>query len=167
MNTKPNAPKPIFENFPAELTALDQWVLWSYQWNAKKTNWTKVPKKPDGYGASTTNRDTWSGFDRVRTVYASAKFDGVGFVVSQDDPYVLVDLDHAFDPVTGVIADWAQPIVAAAKDDASYVEYSVSGAGFHVIGLGDQTPFGGKGKKANDCERYVKERYFTMSGNIL
>jgi putative DNA primase/helicase len=167
MSEKPKAAVPQFENFPPELTSLNQWVLWNYELSKKKTKWTKVPKKPNGYGARSTHRDTWSVFDRVREVYALGKFDGVGFVVSQDDPYVLVDVDHAFDPTTGEIADWARPILSAAKSELAYVEYSVSMTGFHVIGTGDQTPFGGKGKKTNNCERYVKERYFTMSGHIL
>ena len=63
---KPTPIKPEFENLPAELKSLPNWVLWRYL--PPKSNggkWRKVPFQPNGKTADTTDRSTWSAFDGV------------------------------------------------------------------------------------------------------
>jgi primase-polymerase (primpol)-like protein len=63
---------------------------------------TKVPYSatdPDRR-ASTTNPRTWTGFQRVRLGFDTGGFHGIGFVFSDRDPYVGIDLDHCRDPET-------------------------------------------------------------------
>lgn len=67
------APKllaPIFEQMPADLKQLLNWVLWVLIWNGSK--WTKRPIQPSGYGASTTNPKHWSSFEHVKRAYEDA-----------------------------------------------------------------------------------------------
>ncbi|HSP96544.1 MAG TPA: hypothetical protein VL049_04785, partial [Candidatus Dormibacteraeota bacterium] len=56
---------------------------------------------------------------------------GVGFVFhAMLNPFAGIDLDGARDPATGVLAPWAQSIVAACD---SYTEVSPSGTGVKII----------------------------------
>jgi len=46
----PKTLKPFFENFPSELTSLNQWVLW--KWQNRDGKWTKPPFSPVSLSAA-------------------------------------------------------------------------------------------------------------------
>jgi hypothetical protein len=152
-------PAAIIENIPTELRILPQWVCWEYR--ERDGRRTKVPVKPDGRSASSTDPATWSDFETVRK--AASGFDGIGFVTASTDPYVLIDLDHVIG-TDGFVLDWADPIIDAANIEGAYVERSVSATGYHIIGRGGQRE---TGAKRNDCEIYTSGRFFTMSGDVV
>ena len=54
---------------------------------------------------------------------------GVGYVLSADDPYLVLDGDDCRDPASGDLEPWAREVVHRL---ASYAEVSVSGTGIHV-----------------------------------
>jgi putative DNA primase/helicase len=161
---RPVAPVPRFDSIPAELRSLPQWVMWRYAPNKKKDSWTKVPHHPTNADAeaSSTDAATWSPFHTVAAAYSSRDFDGIGFVTSQDDPYVMADLDAVIDATTGEVIDWAREIVESAEREGAYIEKSPSGIGFHIIGRGRQLT---TGRKKNKAELYSKGRYFTIPGD--
>jgi putative DNA primase/helicase len=161
---RPVAPPPRVEALPPELCALTQWVMWAYKLNTKKDKWTKAPLQTNGTAASATDPTTWAMFATVAKAYDRRRFDGIGFVTSERDPYLLIDLDHAVDVGTGEIAPWADLIIARAKAEGAYIESSPSGTGFHIIGRGEQMA---KGKKNNKVEIYSSARFFTMTGSAL
>jgi hypothetical protein len=74
-----------------------------------------------------------------------------------------VDLDHSRDPETGDIEPWAQEAVIALN---SYTEASPSGAGLHVLVLGELPP-GGRRKGNVEIYGPGSPRYFTVSGRHL
>lgn len=164
------------EGLPAELIARAAYVNWNYVKLKDKatgkakltktgaTRYTKVPCRPDGGPADTTNSKTWSTFAECHAAYGQGRFDGVGFVASPDDPYTLIDLDHVFDRGTGAVEAWAQPILETATKEGAYIELSPSGTGIHIFGKG---PKKFEGRKANDAEMYCQDRYFTMTGWAL
>jgi len=123
----------------------------------------KVPKRPDGSPASSTDAATWSTFDQAAA--AADRFDGIGFVFSADDPFVGIDLDACRDAATGIVAPWAQAIV---DDLATYVEVSPSGTGLHLIARGELPS--DTGRKAayagGKVEAYSHGRYFCTTGNV-
>src|SRR5690349_21235281 len=91
---------------PLELRERQQWVIWRYE--EKDGRPTKMPYEPVATAAkrrraSTTDPDTWGQFGSALAVCDLEKYDGVGFVLSADDPYVGIDLDHCRDPHTGEI----------------------------------------------------------------
>jgi primase-polymerase (primpol)-like protein len=56
---KPIPIKPSFENFPAELKLVANWVVWRYlPPKSSGGKWRKVPFQPRGKPASTTDRAT-------------------------------------------------------------------------------------------------------------
>ena len=71
----------VLDAFPAELTALPNWVLWRYEPPKKPDGkWQKVPYQTNGYKAYTNNRHTWSTFERACAVYELGGYDGIGLL---------------------------------------------------------------------------------------
>jgi primase-polymerase (primpol)-like protein len=79
--------------------------------------------------ASSTDPRTWSSY---KDATASAAGVGLGFVLSNEDDIVCIDLDHCLNPLTGRLAPWAAAIVRDAG--TTYVEVSPSGDGLHIWG---------------------------------
>lgn len=136
---------------PVELTTRDRWV---------RRSATKVPLTTGGMPASSTDPRTWSSYTD-----ATGSTDGVGtgFVLSDVDDIVCIDLDHAMSPLTGRIEPWAAAILRDAG--ATYVEVSPSGAGFHIWGRADVRQ--GRRIRRPDgtaVEVYGQGRYITVTG---
>jgi hypothetical protein len=148
----------IFENIPEQMRRRDQWVLWCRQKRRGKS--TKVPYcARTGQMASSTDRTTWSSFERVVAAYRSGGYSGIGFVFTSDDEVVGIDLDKCRDPQTGHIADWAAKIIALLD---TYTEVSPSGEGVHLYAFG-KLP--GGARKKGHVEVYESGRYFTVTGH--
>jgi hypothetical protein len=154
---KPLQPK----NISSELKALPQWVNHAED---------KAPIDPKtGGAASSTNPATWSTFDVAWDRCATGKAAGIGFVLTENDPYTAVDLDHCRDPQTGKVFEWAQ---TAVDELNSYTEVSPSGTGFHLFVRGKK-PAGSKCRKEMGqgiggnarIEAYEEERYMTVTGH--
>ncbi len=166
---RPIRPRPLAVNkdkIPRALRQLRNWVLWRYVLKSQDDGtlkWTKIPFQPNRQAASSTDPRTWSTFDTVCAAHERGGCDGIGFVTSPRDPFVLIDLDKVRDPKTGAIVPWATKILEAALQERAYVELSPSATGFHVIAEGPQ---GFTGKKANDVEMYCSGRYFTITSGL-
>lgn len=134
-----------------------QWVVWRYE--QRDGNWTKPPYNArTGEPASTTDPQTWSDYDRALAVYQAGGWDGIGFVLTDQDPFAGIDLDHCVDPGTRGIDSWALSIV---KRVNSYTELSPSGTGLHII-VAASLP-SGRRRKGN-IEMYDSGMYLTMTG---
>jgi putative DNA primase/helicase len=167
-NQRPAAPD--FSAIPALLQARDQWILWKLEYRAGRP--TKVPYcvevTDDGAQvkpASTTDPATWSTFEKIREEYERfVRFDlvsGIGFVFVEGDGIVGIDLDHQRDPVTG---RWEDGILEKIRAFNSYAEISQSGAGAHVILLGEKP---GTRCRSGDLEIYDAGRFFVMTGRHI
>jgi putative DNA primase/helicase len=154
-----------FQNIPAELQACPQWVCWRREDRLGKM--TKVPYSAHTGNtkrlASSTNPATWASFIEVVSYYRAHQslFDGIGFVVTDADPYVGVDLDHVIDLDTGAMDAWAVNILSRLH---SYSEVSPSGTGVRIFVKGS-LPAGGR--KSGPFEIYESGRYLTVTGNII
>jgi putative DNA primase/helicase len=168
---KPVAPRPVPENFPAELRERPQWVGWKYA--PVKRNWTKVPfqARNPRRKASTTDPATWATFEEAWAAYLDPanRLDGIGYVFSEDDPYTGVDLDKCLGP-DGEVLGWARPHLGRLT---GYGEVSPSGRGVKVIVRGalpadSKHKRGGLGdERAGAVEMYDRGRFFTMTGHRL
>ena len=162
-------------NIPGELREKPQWVLWRGEDRTSQgTGEVKVSKVPIDprtlKNASTTDPRTWGTFEDCCKALACACEEwgvespdrgGLGFVLTANDPYTGIDLDHCRDPETGEIAPWAQHIVNAIN---SYTEVSPSGTGLHIFTRGRLSS---DGRKRGDIELYDRGRYFTVTGEHL
>lgn len=148
---------PIFENIPDEIKSLPQFVNWKEETREGKL--TKTPRKPHGGYAKTNNPSTWSTFEACRK--ASDKFDGIGLVLTSDDPYVALDFDKCYCPAFNLI----DPIVEQhIKNLNGYTEYSPSGRGIRALVKGILPV---AGRKNGSCEVYSSGRYVTLTGHAL
>lgn len=150
---------------PAELTERDQWVVWRIEECDGKR--TKVPYDAQtGRHASSTDPSTWAAFSQALVAYETdTRWDGVGFVVSADDPYTGIDLDDHRNPETGELSTRAAALVAELD---SYAEQSPSGTGIRVFVHG--TKPGTRCKRAfgaGAIEIYDTARFFTVTGQQL
>lgn len=142
---------------PDALVERDQWVCWREEQRDRKP--TKVPVTPGtAEFASSTDPDTWATFETAVDYLDTGDVEGIGFVFTDDDPIVGVDLDDCRDPDSGDVDPVAQDIIERLD---SYTEVSPSGTGFHVL-LKRDLPEGPN--RRGSVELYDSARYFTVTG---
>jgi primase-polymerase (primpol)-like protein len=146
------------EAIPETLRERDQWVCWREEERDGKP--TKIPVTPGAEGfASATESETWASFEAALDYTETEHADGVGFVFTDDDPIVGVDLDDCRDPETGDVDDAALDIIARLD---SYTEVSPSGTGYHVLITGELPD--GRNRRGS-VELYDTARFFTVTGD--
>ncbi|EGQ2677187.1 DNA primase, partial [Staphylococcus pseudintermedius] len=148
---------------PEELKELPNWVLWRAELDNKRNEYKKVPYSFAGYRASSTNDDSWTVFDPIYKTYEQQnKYNGIGFVLSEKDDYVVLDIDNAIDDNGQLITDLANDIV-----QITYCEISPSGTGVHCFFKG-QLPSNRKKKRTDlNIELYDKSRFMTVTGESI
>jgi len=147
-----------YESIPDALRERDQWVCWRETERDGKP--TKIPVTPGtGAVASATDPETWASFGTAFAYSDTANADGIGFVFTDDDPIVGVDLDDCRAPESGDVDDAALDIIERLD---SYTEVSPSGTGFHVLINGDLPD--GRNRRGS-VELYDTARFFTVTGN--
>lgn len=148
---------------PDELIELPQWVLWRAEWNNKRQEYEKVPYSYAGYRASSTNNDTWTIFDAIHNLYEqNDKYDGIGFMLSDDDYYNVLDIDNTIDETGQITSDLALDMT-----EITYCEKSPSGTGLHCFFKG-QLPSERKKKRSDlDIELYDNARFMTVTGESI
>lgn len=87
---------------------------------------------------------------------------GIGFILTERDPYCFIDLDHCINANTGEIEPKSKQII---EKLSSYTEISQSGLGIHII-VKAELPEGSGNRKGN-FEIYTQGRYCAMTGNLL
>jgi hypothetical protein len=153
---------------PEELRSLDQWVVWKYEVVGKRR--TKVPYSPKVQGkASATNPKTWATF--AKAVAVAHDYDGIGVVLTADDPFVGLDLDGCLTK-DGELHKAAAELVSRF---ASYTERTPSEVGLRIIvrgriesGRSTRTvPWAGFVKdKDAELAIYGDGRYFAVTGDV-
>jgi putative DNA primase/helicase len=206
-NKPPITSPPIFDELPAELRPLKQWVLWRYVWKATNACrmvdgihhwqpepgitathhpneckavrgelpgvWAKIPMRPDGTPASSTNPEDWSTFDTVTLAYNQREkyFSGIGFVFTRESGYVGIDLDGCIEwvEVDGVLCPVFGNLIkrTLAKIPETYIEYSPSRTGAHFIVKANPKQAIKYQTEDGDIEIYAEGRYFTMTGDVI
>lgn len=150
----------MLNNIPQELRQLPQWVCWKYEQREADKKPTKVPYNPNnGWKAESDNSSTWAPFETACTACAAHKFDGIGFMLSPNDPYTFIDLD-SYDPK--LTKEDRERHNQIAKAFTGYAEISPSGSGLHLIVKGEVPD----GRRRAGVEIYSSERYFTFTGNV-
>ena len=155
---------------PDTLRDRDQWVVWRYEWKPDREEWTKIPIDVDtGDFGSSTDARTWNAFADALAYHEepATDTDGVGFVVSDDDLLVGIDLDDCRDPDTGEIDAWARDLLESVP---TYAEVSPSGTGLRAFGLGFVPDGGNRGDidgAEGHLEIYDSGRYLTVTGHAV
>ena len=149
------------ENIPKELIALPQWVAWTGT-KDDRGKMSKIPINPsNGFHAKTNDSATWGTFDAAAKWSLQNNLQGVGFVFTENDDFVGIDIDGCLSSETGKMDLTADEIV---KHFDSYTEISPSQKGVHIITKG-KLP--GPGRKNGSLEMYDQKRFFTITGNLF
>ncbi|MCG2137610.1 DUF5906 domain-containing protein [Staphylococcus epidermidis] len=148
---------------PEELKELPQWVLWRAEWNNKRQQYEKVPYSFSGYRASSTNKDTWTIFDAIHNLYEENNlYDGIGFMLSDNDKYIVLDIDNAIDENGQINTD-----LALEMTELTYCEMSPSGTGLHCFFKGELPEQRKKKRSDLDIELYDNARFMTVTGESI
>lgn len=136
-------------NIPLELRQLPQWVAATAD---------KVPVNPKTRQlASPTDPTTWGTFEQA----CSVGLPHVGFVLSPDDPYAIIDLDDKPSKPATPEQKLRHSRILEAFD--SYTERSSSGTGYHIIVRG-KVP---AGVNRDNVEVYSSDRYMICTGDVV
>ena len=141
-------PRLQYLRIPNELTALNQWAVAALP--------DKAPRHPvTGRLLKTTEPNTWASFESV----LNSGYPAIGFLLTKDDPYTVIDLD---------VKESHPPEVQARHDKIyaafdTYAERSVSGVGRHIICRGKIHG----GLHRDYVEVYDQERFILCTGAVL
>lgn len=160
----------MYHNIPMELRELNQWVCWRYETVGGRI--TKVPYSPDGHHKANVHKpSTWGSFNDAVAQSMGPTMDGIGFMLTANDPYTAIDIDDKKD-------NPASPEQRAVQRNilelfASYTERSVGGAwvdehgntrgGYHIIIKGKING----GRDRDHVGVYSTERYITFNGDVV
>lgn len=141
---------------PSEMVRAGQWICW--KWGMRDGKKTKIPIDPNtGNSGKANDPETWSDYHTAKD-YADGREDyGIGFVFTEEGPFVGVDLDDCRNPETKEVDDWAERTLNNFK---TYTEVSPSGTGYHIITKG-YIP--GENNRKGDVEVYEDGRFFTVT----
>jgi putative DNA primase/helicase len=147
------------EGIPHEMRGFPQWVC---------SGRNKEPVNPkSGQHAKTNDPATWTSYDEA--VEATQRYDlcGVGFVLTKEDPFFVVDLDGCIDPETGELSRWADELLE--QFSGTYIERSRSDTGLHIVARGrpsrDRTRLWRENSQG--IEVYANGQYVELTGKRL
>jgi putative DNA primase/helicase len=147
---------------PDDLTDYESWVLWRY--DKRDGEETKVPYQINGSPAKTNDRSTWVSFETAHEAYLNSysKYAGIGFVFSENDPFVGIDIDDCLTDA-GTLKPWAVGIVN--RFSHTYMEVSPSGTGIKIFARGELERAAKFNYGDGKVETYSTGRFFTVTGN--
>lgn len=153
------SPFNLFISVPDDLRKVNRWIC---------HNKNKAPiSVKTGQIANAYESSNWATFEDARKYYISNYGDvaGIGFVFSDEDDVIGIDLDHCLDENGNPINEIVKKII---EMNESYIERSFSGTGLHIFT---------RGILAHPCkidtekslygfgiEVYKEKRYFTVTG---
>jgi hypothetical protein len=140
--TRPTTHQKDLTKLPRPLAPLlerPQWAVWRWT-RLENGRWQKPPfmaTQPQRH-ASTKDPDTWSDYGAALATVQAGDADGISYVLTEDDPFAAIDLDHCRDAATHSIDVWAQNFLETGRH--SYSEVTPSGSGCRIWGLADGDP---------------------------
>ena len=141
-NNKPITQQRDLAKLPRALAPLlerPQWAVW--RWTQKPDgNWQKPPymaTQPDRH-ASTSDPSTWSSYETALAAVRARQADGISYILTEDDSFAAIDLDHCRCLETHSIDIWAQLFLERGRN--TYTEVTPSGTGCRIWGLANGGP---------------------------
>ena len=141
-NSKPITQQRDLAKLPRALAPLLerlQWAVW--RWTQKPDGtWQKPPfmaTQPDRH-ASTSDPSTWSSYETALAAVRARQADGISYILTEDDSFAAIDLDHCRCLETHSIDIWAQLFLERGRN--TYTEVTPSGTGCRIWGLANGGP---------------------------
>lgn len=139
---------------PIELRQYNQWILWKLEDIGGKL--VKKPISPHtGFVCDPTDKSSFTTYEHAVKMAPFAS--GIGFCLTNEDPFCFIDLDDTSDP------DELELQKQIYRHIESYAERSQSKKGLHIFCKG-KVP---KGLKKRSIEIYSQDRYFAVTGDTF
>lgn len=149
-------------NIPQELKDCKQWLWFKIYHNKDKkgnAKAVKIPISPITCEANEWNKkENWTDFETALDGLEKSGCDGLSFVLTEDDPFVCIDLDNvkdSFEDVRDIISDFGE----------TYKEISVSGNGVHIFAKGRIHK--NINNQADRFEMYKSNKCIAMTGDVI
>ena len=155
-----------YRGIPEEMKQYDQWVVWSLVKESKEDDKPKkIPvylKNGQLFPSSWKNIEKLKSFkEALKILNSSKKFHGLGFVLTEDDPFLFVDYDNLNIETKTEDARYSDLMTKG-----TYYEISQSQNGLHFI-LHSTKQIGPIiEKESKGIEIYQKGRFIAMTGII-
>lgn len=151
-----------YENIPDELKKEKRWCLYKITQRDGKN--TKLPLMPNGKTAKSNDKTTWNSYEDCIAALNRNIGDGLGFMLG--DGYIGIDIDKVSDDIMAYSMDYHAKSMTAdfLRGISTYAEISPSKTGLHFIGKGEVP---GERKRYKNLEIYDKDRFFTVTGNVI
>lgn len=151
-----------WEKQTTSVKGYDQWICWKYSKDRTK----KVPLNPStGAVGNALSSECWGSYADALVGEIVHRADGIGFVLTEDDPYTAIDIDDCINSETGHIEEGVQAIVNSID---SYWEVSPSLTGLRGILLGTKPgPRCTTLKDGTKLEVYDSNRWVSITGITL
>ena len=139
--TRPTTYQKNLAKLPAALAPLferPQWAVWRWTQLANG-GWQKPPfiaSEPQRH-ASVKDPGTWTDYASALAAVQAGNADGITYILSENDPFAAIDLDHCRDVNTHSIDIWAQNFLDTGRH--SYSEVTPSGTGCRIWGVTDSS----------------------------
>jgi hypothetical protein len=139
----------------------DQFILWKSVEREPGKKPAKVPCNARGKSIDHLDHRNWLSQADARA-HAKATGLGIGFVLTPSDPYFLLDIDGQRDRESGQPTPIAIDVLA--RFNGAFVECSVSGSGYHVMGTCDAQALGERRHKwaGGVLEFYTHGRFVAL-----
>jgi len=151
-----------YEDIPYEFKKEERWCLYKIIQRDGKN--TKLPLKPNGKPAISNDKTTWFSYEACIAALNRNIGDGLGFMLG--DGYIGIDIDKVSDDIMEYSMDYHVNSMTAdfLREISTYAEISPSKTGLHFIGKGEVP---GERKRYKNLEIYDKDRFFTVTGNVI
>lgn len=163
---------PNYDAVPAVLKGYRQWVVWRYE-ESDGEKPTKVPYTPEtGMRADVNRPETWSTFDAAKAaaLNLAAYYTGIGFVLTESDPFAVIDLDAPKRKANQSDEEYAAECAKTKERQEivynefnTFAERSPSGEGAHIWCCGSVPA----GRRRGSIEVYSSQRYMTVTGDVI
>ena len=152
------------KNIPKELQDSPQWVVFKKIPRTNRYGETKIAKIPMSaltLSASDWNsKKMWTSFEEALSVLVHSEVDGLAFVLSSDDPFACIDLDHCLE--NDSLNLLSKAIIETFT--GSYMELSQSKEGIHIFCKG--RVLGNINSQVNGIEIYQDNHCIAMTGDV-
>lgn len=153
-----------WNNIPVEMRARRQWATASLAPDPVTGKKDKRPRRADGSEMAWRDPLQWMTFDEAVAAGAPA----IGYILSQGDPFVVIDLDikdanNEPDPAKWTTEEQKARHTRILQHFPSYAELSQSGRGVHIVLYGSI----GGGLNRDGVEIYDQDRFMICTGNVL
>jgi AAA domain len=141
----------------APLIERSQWAVW--RWTRQGDGWQKPPfmaTQPQRH-ASTKDPSTWADYATALDAVEMGEADGISYILTEDDPFAAIDLDHCRHVDTHSIDPWAQLFLEFGRH--TYSEVTPSGAGCRIWGLANGAALHRKFTLENDGKEIAVELF--------